>query len=341
MTYRWALRFTLFFSYSLVAMDEQSQIYLPESIQQKIFLMVSTYKPLHPWMEWLIEQHKQSLQTRMLTVIRMQTLSDHSKLVMYLTERTYYLDSEGRKIFYGIPPITAEIDCVGSFNHHKTVHPFVFKTQENGTINVTFFNKNELVIDPYGKVIDSATSIDDTLFAAISEHCVMIWHINDHVLVSTIECSDHKLKRIVSFNNRSIVLQDSSNTIFAYDLAERTKHVIYSDTSCDTLYPIAFDDHYAFVHTYADSREVKITTMTDIIDLFTRLHFDQIKLLSKLHKAALTGNKLNLTSSLPGIIHARQALNNLPNKIRLLIKEFVQLPTASRFLTAIDGCAIS
>jgi len=293
-------------------------------------------------MEWLVERNKQNLETEVLNVNRIRTLPNHSKVVMYLAEQPSYFDIHGRQIFYGIPQLTSEIDCMGSFNHHKATPPYKCQTNETGTIKISFFDKSELVIDPCNEIfVDAAVSMDERLFATISAHCAMVWNIHDHNLISKIECPNHVLDLIVALNQRSVVLQDTANTIFACDLIEKNEHMIYSNSEWATIYPIAFADHYIFLHTQTDRQKVKITTMTDIIALAASLHFDQIKLLSWLYKAALTGNKLNLTSDLPGIIHAKQVLHNLPKPMRLLMQQFVKLPTREKYFAMIDSCAIS
>jgi len=326
----------------LFAMEQPPHEYLPEYVQQKIYSMVSTYQPLSQWMAWLIERNKALSKKEIFDVKRMQTSADHSQIALYLSDPTFYHDMHNRIIYYEIPPLIFAINCVGSFNHHAATHPFVNTQNQNGTTKITFFDKKELVIASGNEIfVDAATSNNDNLFAAISAHGATIWNIRNNNLISTIEFPDQELDKIVSLSNKSIVLQDATNTIFSCNLQGKNRRIIYSNHKWDTVYPIAFDHHYIFLHTQAKDQEVGILAMTDIAELFALLHFDQMKLLSWLRKAATTGHKLNLTGNTPGIVHARQALSTLPEPIRLLVQKCVRLPYFHGYCPPIANCTIS
>lgn len=339
MNHHCALVCILLYSHLLISMNELPVKSLPDFIQKKIYFMMY---PCRPWKQWLAEQSKKIVSQEVLqTPYGTRVLCDHSKIIIYLSERTFYRNHNHQHIYYSIPQITHEIDCVGSFNHYKASNPFTCKDKD-GKIEVTCFNKTKFVIDSGGEtIIDTALSTDSTLFAAIGTHRVMVWDINNHMPLCIIQCHDENLEKIVNLNSRSIVLQDKSNTVFSYGFAQKKKRVIYCDNTWHRLYPIAFDSRYTFVHTYASTPTIKITKLIDVIDLFAMLSVAQKKLLRWLYKAHLTGNKLDLTSKLAGAIRAREVFFSLPEPIRLLTQEFVELRTRKPCISLIEMCAIS
>jgi len=323
---------------SIVAMEKKEQQYYPRDLQLTMYGMSITYQPLPKWIPWLIKRNEMLpiRQSEIWRLGRIDVLPDNSRMFFsYLT--SINLPYPPGALMHQLA--VDEIDCTGSFANHKATHPHVCTEEINRSITVTLAHditansaKVFTITNPCDeKFLDTAISRDSTRFVAITQHYIMIWSVNDGHLIDKIKLNDCELVNIVDIkaNSNSIVLQDSNNTIFLFDCINENKHEIYSDEKKYHLIPIAFENKYCFI-AITESRDKRplhaiITYLDDSAELFPSLHFDQIRLLSWIYKAAATGHKLNLKGDSPGIIHARKAFNSLPERIKQLVKEFVVL----------------